>query len=177
MDVFETVLIDILKLSVAGSIVFALVYICMRPYLYRLQALRSMELQNSSKQITLPLRLQAYERIVLFLERINPANLSLRIPATGLNVASYQQLLVTEIREEFQHNVAQQIYVDAISWKIVLKLKTETIAMINNAAMGMPAESDAADFRKKIVMHLAHLESDPYASGAEMIRGEISRLF
>ncbi len=167
-------LLEVLKLTFAGLLVVFVTYLIMRPYLRLLVDLAHRSPQATSLPITLPLRLQAYERLVLLIERLNPVNLMLRVPPGDLDIHSYQQVLVNEIKSEFLHNVTQQIYVDQISWNVILKLRNDTIALINNAAQVSEPDINTTDFRKKIIRHIASLEADPYLQGAEIIRREIS---
>ncbi|MEN0056643.1 MAG: hypothetical protein AAGC65_23395, partial [Mucilaginibacter sp.] len=98
-------LLDILKYTIAGiGVVWVALYL-FKPYLDRAEHVQLLELKRTISNQTLPLRLQAYERVVLFIERINPASMIVRLNASGMSAAELQLLVITEIRNEFQHNV------------------------------------------------------------------------
>ena len=114
--------------------------------------------QKAERLQLLPLRLQAHERLILFIERINPSNLFLRHHQQGIAVAELRSLILQEIRAEYQHNVAQQLYVGSGTWEVVRKLKDDTLAMINNAAQGLPEDAGGIDLSRKVLQHLASIE-------------------
>ncbi|HYH55896.1 MAG TPA: hypothetical protein VD772_04750, partial [Anseongella sp.] len=86
---------------------------------------------------TLPLRLQAYERLVLLVERITPSSLLVRKHQPGISAKELNAALIAEVRAEFEHNLAQQLYVSERSWQMVRSLKDETIAMVNGIAQSL----------------------------------------
>lgn len=94
---------------------------------------RSFLLHKENQKLSLLLRLQAYERMALFLERISPQQLLLRIPARNLPKKEYESLLVNSIDEEFEHNLSQQIYMSEHLWNIIRTAKMATIQVIRRA--------------------------------------------
>ena len=88
---------------------------------------RAMENTKTVKGVVVPLRLQAYERMALFLERIEPNQLVLRIHNPGLSVPEEQNLLLTAIRSEFEHNLSQQIYISNEVWNQIYLAKEDTV--------------------------------------------------
>ncbi|MBR4135470.1 MAG: hypothetical protein IKU03_03550 [Bacteroidales bacterium] len=98
---------------------------------------QALEATKASRNIVMPLRLQAYERMALFLERIDPNQLVLRIHAPGLTVEEEQNLLMTAIRSEYEHNISQQIYISNEVWKSVTDAMDDVITIINTVAEQM----------------------------------------
>jgi hypothetical protein len=136
------------------------------------------ELRKASIQHTLPLRLQAYERSVLFIERINPSNLFIRLQSPGMTAIQLHQLVLSDIRSEYQHNISQQIYVSDVSWTVVKRIKDETIGIVSSALNSLPAEASAMDLSKSVLTHLANLESEnPYDVALSLIKRDIQNLF
>ncbi len=84
---------------------------------------------------SMPLRLQAYERMALFLERISPNKLVVRVRPTSSNKEDYESLLVANIEQEFEHNLSQQIYVSDECWNIINAAKNATIQLIRKASL------------------------------------------
>lgn len=95
---------------------------------------RNVTLIRDGKKQTLPIRLQAFERIVLFLERINPSNLLVRVKPVGDDKLAYTSLLIGTIEQEYEHNLSQQIYISEESWNIVTSSKNATIQIIKEVA-------------------------------------------
>ena len=81
---------------------------------------------------TLPLRLQAYERMTLFLERIEPSKILIRVKPTNDNLLDYQALLISAIEQEYEHNLTQQIYISKEAWSLIMTAKNTTIQVIRN---------------------------------------------
>src|SRR5438309_10019778 len=131
-------LLDILKFTLAGiGTVYAAFYL-VKPYLDKAESLQLMDLKKAVSNQTLPLRLQAYERVVLFIERVNPANMLVRLGEPGLSAAELHSIVVTEIRNEFQHNITQQIYVSSRAWTVVTRVKDDTLSVVTNEVKALP---------------------------------------
>jgi hypothetical protein len=88
-----------------------------------------------------------------------------------------QSHILEEIRSEYQHNVSQQLYLNAASWNVLRKLKEDTIAMINNAVGGLPAEASGKDLSRKVLEHMAGIPENPYDLTLELIKQDIHQLF
>jgi len=100
---------------------------------------------KSTQEISLPLRLQAYERMALFLERIKPENLLTRLPLDKITLADLQSHIVSDIRNELHHNAAQQIYVETETWKLIELAANSTINDLHNLLQQLPAGSSAKE--------------------------------
>jgi hypothetical protein len=175
--IFYPYLLDILKYTIAGLGVVWIAFYLLRPYLDRSESLQLAELKKTISNQTLPLRLQAYERVVLFIERINPVNMLLRLNDPSYSAADLYALVVAELRSEYQHNVTQQIYVSAKTWAVVKRLKDDTLGIVNNAVKALPDTATGLELSKIILAHLSHLEDNPYDIGLNLIRRELEELF
>jgi hypothetical protein len=168
--------LDILKFTVAGLVVFFTGWYVIREYIIQNDSRANWEIKKANLTHTLPLKLQAYERITLFLERINPANMLVRLHVAGLSAREMQNVILSDIRSEYQHNIAQQIYVSDTAWKVVRKMKDETIAMIHNAVSGLPENATAIDLSKVVLSHFANLQEDnPYEVALQIVKREIQQ--
>src|ERR1700749_549047 len=94
---------DIVKYAIAGIAVVCAAFYLIKPYLERGEKLQLLEFRKTLSSQTLPLRLQAYERLVLFVERINPANMLIRLNATAFTALELQSVIVEDVRSEYQH--------------------------------------------------------------------------
>lgn len=170
-------LLDILKYTLSGLIVFFAGFYVVRSYYDKISSHGILELKKAAQTHTLPLRLQAHERIILFIERINPANMLLRLHVSDISAAEMHRLIVSEIRTEFQHNIAQQLYIGDETWRIVKRLKEDTIALVTNAAKSLPEKASSLELNKAILIHLSGLEENPYDQAVAIIKKDIHQIF
>lgn len=110
---------------------------------------RSFELRLKYSENILPNKLQAYERMTLFLERIRPSSLIRRVTPTDDN-KSYEFTLIETIQTEFEHNLAQQLYINPNSWKIILSAKNATQLLIKNTIEAMK-DSSIQEIQEEII--------------------------
>jgi hypothetical protein len=99
----------------------------------------------------LPLQLQAYERLVLLCERISLPNLISRTSASDLSAKQMQYVLIENIKQEFEYNASQQIYVSPVAWESVRNLKDESMLIINQISKVLPEEARATDLNKQLL--------------------------
>lgn len=171
-------LLDIVKFALAGLIVFFTAWFFLKAYLDQRFNFRMIELRKESVKHTLPLRLQAYERTILLLERINPSNMLVRLHVPGMSVREMQNVIISDIRAEYQHNISQQLYVSPTTWNVVKKIKDDTVTIINSAAQALPDHATSADLSKSILIHLAGLESEnPYEVALNIVKKDVQTLF
>ena len=134
-------------------------------------------MRGKSIETVLPTRLQAYERMTLFLERISPQNLLVRLTATGMTSREFHQLLLTEIRNEYNHNVAQQVYMSENVWNLIKNAKEDLIVSINDASSEMKGDSTSLDLSKKIFEKSINKQVDPIAHALSELKNEIQQTF
>lgn len=170
-------LLDIFKYALAGIGVVLVALYLIKPYIQRSERIQMLELRKATHHQTLPLRLQAYERVVLFIERINPANLLIRVNAPMFGKDELLNLLMTEIRTEYQHNVTQQIYVSSEAWAVVRKIKDDTVNLVTNVIRTLPEDANGLDASKVILSHLGQLEENPYDDAIAVVKRDMEQLF
>ena len=132
-------------------------------------------LQKETKPDSLSLRLQAYERMTLFLERINPSQLLIRISPISDNKTDYQNFVIAQIEQEFEHNLAQQIYLSEECWSTLLTAKNTTIQMILLTAKNEEI-SNANELRESILKNLLEKQS-PSTIAVAFLKNEVSQLW
>ncbi len=130
--------------------------------------------QKENQKQALPLRLQAYERMALFLERINPAKLLIRVAPNSDDKAAYQNLLIYHIEQEYEHNLTQQIYITDECWTMVLTAKNTIIQNIRKTTADTSV-ADADKLREKI---LSNLLQDEVATNVALafLKSEVSEV-
>jgi hypothetical protein len=170
-------LMDVFKFTLAGTGVVSIAFYLIKPYLERDEKIQLLEFRKTISNQTLPLRLQAYERLVLFIERVNPSNLLVRLHATEYSAAELHALVVEEVRNEYQHNITQQIYVSTRAWGVVKRVKDDTMNMVNNAVKSLPETATGLELSKTILVYLSQLEDNPYEIGAGLMRKDLEELF
>jgi len=121
---------------------------------------------SESKRITLPLRLQAYERITLFLERIQPVNLVLRVQKSEMSAQELQLALIRTIREEFDYNLSQQVYMSPTAWEMIKNAREESISIINRASTQLTPQ-DTASALVRAIFNIS-LENENLATAAAL---------
>ena len=172
-----TLLFDTLKIIIPALLVFLTAYFVLKQFLDNESNKRAMEIRRDNNKTAMPLRLQAYERMTLFLERLNPNNMIVRAHRSGMTARDLQSALLGEIRAEYEHNLTQQLYVSKRAWDVVRSVKEETINMINNATMGLPAQATGMDLSRVILEHLAKQEQNPFDIAVAIMKSEIQKLF
>lgn len=128
------------------------------------------------RNVVLPLQLQAYERIVLFVERISPQNLISRVNQPGFTVLDMQLSMVSSIKSEYDHNVSQQIYVSQQAWEAVKTVKEQTISIINQIALKLPPDAPSIELNKQILELFMLQRESPADIAAEIINTEAKKL-
>lgn len=106
---------------------------------------------ESKNQATLPLQLQAYERLVLLADRISLPNLVSRINQPELTARQLQQLLIMNVKQEFEHNITQQIYVSKEAWEAVQNLKEQNLLIINQVGSFLPETAMAPELNRALM--------------------------
>ena len=133
---------------------------------------KKMDLLASKKKESLPIRLQAYERMLLFCERINPVKLLLRVKPIGDNTQEYLQLLLANIEQEFEHNMVQQLYITNECWNVIIAAKT---AVINNLKQIAETSSSASDFRENVLLDYSK-KSPQTDTAVAFLKNEVKKM-
>tara|TARA_R110002050_G_scaffold24083_3_gene64355 strand:- start:144104 stop:144625 length:522 start_codon:yes stop_codon:yes gene_type:complete len=123
----------------------------------------------------MPLRLQAYERMALFLERLSPSKLLIRIQPTSSNKEDYVNLLTQSIEQEFEHNLSQQIYVSEKCWNIITTAKNATIQLVRKASLS--EKTDTANKLREVVLTEMMERLSPSDAALSFIKDEVSDLW
>lgn len=170
---------DLLKIILPALIVAGSTFYLVQQHLEKEQQRRLLELRLQSSKEMLPLRLQAYERVVLFLERITPNNLLVRLSSAGQSAPDYHRLLLQEIRAEYEHNLAQQLYMSPDAWQQVKNAKESVLTMINKAyhALPQPQQVRGTELAKRVLETVIAEEVDPTAQALNAVKHEATALF
>ncbi|MEA5137963.1 DUF7935 family protein [Arcicella rigui] len=142
---------DLIKVLLPAGLVLWAMYLTISSFLKKEISQKELDIKAESIKTLLPIRLQAYERMALFLERISPNNLLIRLSGRVATVAEFQQLMLIEIREEFSHNLSQQVYMSDEAWLTIKNAMNETVTLINLSAKDLAPEANALALSKQIL--------------------------
>jgi hypothetical protein len=169
-------ILEILKYTLPAFIVFLTAWLLIRAFINRDVQARRSEIVMQNQRIITPIRLQAYERITLFLERIAPENMLMRVTQPGMLSKQLQTELLASIRAEFEHNLSQQIYMTPQAWEVIKNAKNNTIKLINLVADKVKSDAPALELSKAILEMVMELESSPSTAALEFLKKEINQV-
>lgn len=135
------------------------------------------ELKKQRQEFFLPNRTEAYQRAILLMERIHPNSLIMRSMNPGLPAAAFQTKLLQTIREEYEHNVAQQLFISIELWEMVKNSKEETIKIINIAGKQMGKDAFSHDLASKIFELVAEIGELPTEITVKALKEDFQKLF
>jgi hypothetical protein len=167
---------DILLITIPAIMVFLTAYYLLRNMIRYDQDKRRQELILQNSRTVTPIRLQAYERIILFLERISLESLIVRVSSPDMTASQLHSALLTTIRSEFEHNLSQQIYMSQQAWEVVRNARSNMIKIINSEADKMPSESSGMALSKKLLETIMELEKEPTRAAIDFVKAEVGRM-
>jgi len=171
----STKLIELASYTLPSVITGLVAYYLFNSYFKDQQNTRRWLLQKDNRKDTLPLRLQAYERLTLFMERINPSQLLIRVTPISNDKNEYANYVIAQVDQEYEHNITQQIYITDECWSIITTAKNATIQMIRLAAKSEKV-ADANQLRELILSDLLEKQS-PSSAALALIKSEVGELW
>lgn len=154
-------------------------YLLVRRYFDNAQKERLLQMKIDERRETLkvvtPIRLQAYERMALFLERISPDSLVLRCWQPGMDLKLLQGVMTKNIRDEWEHNLSQQVYIDSATWTHIREAKDEMVNLVNSSAVTLTDTDDPTRLAASIFASSA--QQRPTDRALEALHKEINELF
>lgn len=168
---------DLLKVLLPASLVLYAMYLTIKAFIDKNTTDRQLDHKAEMSKTLLPLRLQAYERMTLFLERISPNNLLMRLGGQAQNVLDFQQMLLSDIREEFSHNLAQQVYISTSTWEAIKRASQETSTLINLAARELSQDAPAMELSKRIFDIVVNQNVTPSDDALKVLKQDFQNLF
>jgi hypothetical protein len=170
-------LLEILKITIPSLIVFLTAYFVLKAVLKKEHENRKIEVVLQNKKIITPLRLQAYERIILFLERISPNSIIMRLQTPNMTVGQLHKEMLTTIRTEFEHNLSQQLYLSISAWEEVRNAKEKTIKLLNSCLEDLDLNDNALIYSQKIFETLIEIEKSPTQEAINFVKEEVAQLY
>lgn len=167
----------LLEFTIPSLIVFLVSYLTIRRFLEDDYKKKLLEFKRETHQDLLPIRLQAYERLTLLMERLRADNLLMRLSEPGMNAAEFRYILEQSIKEEYAHNVAQQIYVSNQAWALITAVRDNLLRVVSNAHKEMTKDSTAADLGKLILQEMIQRNDQSAEHAIGFLKKEIELLF
>lgn len=168
---------DLIKILLPAGLAVLGMYLVVESMLRKQFEKSVLDMRSKNTEILLPIRLQAYERIALLLERISPHNLILRVNQQEMRVVDLQQMMIGEIREEYNHNLSQQIYMSEVSWGLVRSAVEDVISVINVAAQQIDPEAPSIELARKIFDFIINQQTEPTHKALSYLKEEIGQVF
>ena len=157
-------------------VVFAFVYYMLKSFFNQFEQQRKQELRVKYSEETLPLRLQAYERIILFLERIKPESMVMRMAKVNMTTLDLQRALLQNIREEYEHNLSQQIYVSAEAWAMVVAARQSIIQLVSSSAEEEKPDAPYMEYATSLLEEFASVSDDPITLAIQFVQKEAKEI-
>ena len=167
---------EILKISLPALLVLITAWVLINNLLRNDQEKRRQELILQNSRTVVPIKLQAYERIILFLERISLESMLLRVSTPGISASQLHSALLSGIRSEFEHNMSQQIYMSPQAWEVVRNARSNTIKLINSEYEKMPENASGMDFSQKLLAAVMELDREPTRVAIDFVKAEVARI-
>lgn len=134
------------------------------------------ELLKERQSFSLPLKMEAYQRAILYLERIHPTSLVLRLNQPEVSAKAMEALLLKALRDEYDHNVAQQLFISEASWKLLKNAKEETGRLISVISEQLSEGSNAIELCSALITKTAEVNPLPSEIAINALKSEFQRL-
>jgi hypothetical protein len=167
---------DILKLTIPALIVFFTAWIILRNMIKNDQDKRRQELLLQNNRVVTPIKLQAYERIILLLERISFESLLVRVSTSDMTALALHTTLLATIRSEYEHNLSQQIYMSQQAWEVVRNARSNMIKIINSEAEKLPPDSTGMALSKRLFEKIMELDQEPTRVAIDFVKAEVAKM-
>lgn len=179
MNTWIFVIVILVAVLASIAITGFIFYLIAKRYFDNQQKMQMLQMRldehREAVKLVTPIRLQAYERMALYLERISPDSLVLRCYQPGMDTKTLQNTMTKAIRDEWEHNLSQQVYVSSEAWKMIREAKDEMTGIINSAAITIPADADPTRLASAIFSSVATNQA-PTAKALEFLKQEMREL-
>ncbi len=173
MEVF----LEILKYTLPALVVFATAYVMFQGFLRQEENRVRKEISDRNRKTVLPIRLQAYERLALLLERISPESIIMRVNKPGMTAKQLHTELLSSIRAEFDHNISQQVYISNEAWDLIISARGKVIHLINTATDQVKDEATALTLSQQIFEMTMELVSQPTKEAMHFLKKEMEQFY
>ncbi|HHJ09675.1 MAG TPA: hypothetical protein ENK25_02135 [Bacteroidetes bacterium] len=170
-------LLEILKYTLPALIVFLAVYFVLREMVRSQDKEHKMEIILENQRLITPVKLQAYERLILFLERISLESLIMRVNRPGMTTQQLHREMLQAIRSEYEHNLSQQLYISPNAWEVIKNARANMLKIINTMYEKFKPDAPALEYSKSLMEELMEMEKQPTQAAIEFLKAEVNRIF
>lgn len=164
---------DIVMFIIPALIVFGVTYYVMTKFMDDNHKARILEIKKKQASEITPVKLQAYERLTIFLDRISPDNLVMRHSRSGQTATELRRKLIQSITEEFNHNISQQIFISDQSWELIKAVKEQIIGIVEHCYQQCDEQSSGPELGKRILNYLMEQKDVPTQKAIQFLKKEI----
>jgi len=169
--------IELLKYTVPSIITGVVAYILINKMLEQENRRHFGEIKKENIKHTTPVRLQAHERLLLLLERTDPVQVVNRVIKPGMTAKSMQIAIITEIKQEYDHNITQQLYVSGKCWEEVMKAKEDALKLVTVVGAAVNQGADALEFSKALIKIQSEQQFFTSVAAIKTVKNEIKTIF
>jgi len=170
-------ILEIFKLTLPALAVFVVTFFILKQFFDNEYQKKLLDNRRSYASEIIPLKMQAYERMILFMERINPSSLLVRLTAPGMTAAQLKNELTSSINEEYNHNIAQQLYLSPQAWKLIRIVKEQLLGIINHCYAELDPNASGIDLSRAILDTMIRNEEVPTDKAIEFLKKEFKLVF
>ena len=162
---------------VPSALVFGVAYFFIQKLTQDKQLVYTAEIKKEGQRHILPMKVEAYQRLILLLERIHPNSIVMRVHNPAKNATLIQNELLEQIRQEFEHNIAQQMFVSPQAWEMVKRSKDDLLQLIHITGKSMEPNSTALEFSAKLFENTAQINPFPTEIAIQYLKEEFQALY
>jgi len=170
-------IIELLKIIIPALLVLLAAYLLLDKFFKNEEKRRNYEISKVNATTITPIRLRAYERLMLVLERTIPSNLILNNIKSEMTNSELHTVLLSAIRQEFSHNVSQQIYVSEELWSYIRSVQESLLKLVNTCAAHSNPENNGAELAERIIQVFGSSEKTPSELAIERLKAEVRNYF
>lgn len=171
-----SIFLEILKYTIPSIFIIFIAYRVLIKTMDRFYG-ESSDNRACNNNFLTPNKIQAYERLVLLLERISLTRLISEYNTNGLSAFALKNTMILAIECEFNHNISQQIYISNQGWSVIKLAKENVIDIINSTYNNLPIDSSSIDLSKALVQYMVETNNQPTQKAIDFLKGEIRLYF
>jgi hypothetical protein len=168
---------EVFKYILPAFIVMMTAYLLFDKMILREEKKQKLGQEAEKKSGITVIRLRAYERLMLVLERTNPETMVMHVIRPGMSCIEFQTGLLDFIRKEYEHNYSQQIYVSDELWKLLTFTRANLVKLVNTAASHFRPDEPAAAMAETIIKMYVETEHNPTQQTIQILKSEIREQF
>ncbi len=169
--------LEILKYTLPALVVFITAYLTLNKLINSETQRKKADVALNNHKIITPIRIQAYERMILFLERIAPQSIVIRLQQPNMTNLELQAILLKNIRSEYEHNMAHQLYISDKAWEMIKRAKENITKEVNQTVLQVKPDGPSIQFSKLVLEKMLDSEKDPTQKAIGYLKTEIRELF